>query len=71
MIPHRVHVGELLGHQVAAEGQEVLLNLNLHFLILAQAERAVTVETTCGTEGRRCQAWTEWMDERMDGFIHV
>lgn len=43
---HRVHVGQLLGHQVGLERQEVLLDLDLHFLLLPQAERTVPVETS-------------------------
>lgn len=42
---YRIHVGQLLSHQVCVEQQEVLLDLNLHFLLFSQAERTIAKKT--------------------------
>lgn len=41
-----IHVGQLLSHQVGIKRQEVLLDLDLNFFVLPQAERTVAVETS-------------------------
>lgn len=43
---YRVHVGQLLGHHVSLERQEVILDFNLHFVLFPQAERAIAMETS-------------------------
>lgn len=42
---YRIHVGQLLSHQVGLKRQEVIVDLKLHFLLLRQAERTVAMET--------------------------
>lgn len=43
---YRIHVGQLLSHQVGVKRQEVLLDLDLDFLLFPQTERTVAVETS-------------------------
>lgn len=37
-LTHCVHVGQLLGHQVSFEGQEIILDVRLRFALLPKAE---------------------------------
>ncbi len=43
---YRIHVGQLLSHQVGLKRHEILLDLDLHFLLLPKAKRTVPMETS-------------------------